>query len=220
MTPVPTTPKTPTVPVRPPVSPATPLSPVTPPMTPVNTGVVVQGPGFEYAIIDKNFTPSSSGSLENEKPNYQFEPLVRYISVSNSVKVRSTPDNYSFLIDILPRNSRVMLVAVEGEWGKIEANGRAGWVALEYLRSLQDSDLARTDVHLFDKGYVPSYPVTFNAINTYSVNLRTGPGTYYSTHHQLFKGDIVVVLETIGLGWIEVRSSRGTIGYIQDKWIK
>lgn len=70
-----------------------------------------------------------------------------------------------------------MLVDELGSWGKIEFDSSSGWVALEYLRSIQDSDLARTDTRLFEQGYTPEYSVTFHRITAYSLNLRSGPGT-------------------------------------------
>lgn len=84
-------------------------------LTPPSKGTVVEGPGFNYAIVDKNYTsPTGPDSLND------FQPGVRFISASNSVKVRTTRNVQSNLVDILPRNSRVLLVEVKDGWGKIE----------------------------------------------------------------------------------------------------
>lgn len=58
--------------------------------------------------------------VPKKKPEFVYEPKVQYISAANSVKVRSTPTSNSELVDILVRNSRVMLVDELGSWGKIE----------------------------------------------------------------------------------------------------
>lgn len=125
-----------------------------PASVPTNTtspgkGTVVEGPGFGYAIVDKNYVPPT-GANNGKDEISAFTPGVRFISASNSVRVRGTRNVQSYLVEILPRNSRVLLVQEKDGWGKIEVHGTIGWVKLDYLRSLQDSDLARSDARLFE----------------------------------------------------------------------
>ncbi len=178
---------------------------------------MVQGPGFDYAIVDKNFV-SPTGSSENNGISL-FQPGVRFISAANSVKIRTTRNPQSNLVDILPRNSRVILVEEKDGWGKIEVNGSTGWVGLEYLRSLQDSDLARVDVRIFEVGYAPDYVIYYARTSAYALNFRAGPNGDYRTIRYLPQGERIVVLDSVGYGWVEIRTVSGN-GFVQRKWLK
>lgn len=175
----------------------------------VGKGIITEGPGFDYAIVDKNYTAPTDMNAGKDEIS-AFTPGVRFISAANSVKVRGTRNVQSYLVEILPRNSRVLLVEEKDGWGKIEFHGTSGWVKLDYLRTLQDSDLARTDARLFELGYLPEYQVDFFYVNAHSLNVRYAPNFDAKSVQQLPRGERMIVLDTIGLGWVEVRTARGT----------
>ncbi len=165
-------------------------TPTKKPTTPVKTpavqpiGVAVDTPGFGYVITNSAMTPTTTPS---EEVNYTFEPGVRYISIANTINLRSSPNTAGYLVDVLGRNSRVLLVDEQNGWGQVVVHGTTGWVRLEYLRGLQDSDMARTDSQIFDAGYIPEYRAVIAYVRTYSLNLRSRPSANSRAFRQIPK---------------------------------
>ncbi len=82
----------------------------TPPKTPVETkslGTAVDTLGFGYVIANPGLVPTSNVP---ENINYIYEPGVRYVSAANSVNIRTEPSASGKLVDVITRNSRVLLV--------------------------------------------------------------------------------------------------------------
>lgn len=79
--------------------------------------------------------------------------------------------------------------------------------------------MARFDPKLFEVGYVPDYRVERAFVNTYSLNMRTGPSTAYKNFRQISRGERVYILDSVGYGWVEIRTARGT-GFVQRKFLK
>jgi len=79
---------------------------------------------------------------------------------------------------------------------------------MEFLRGLQDSDIARRDPLLFNKGYIPEYNPEVAFVSAYSLNMRIGPNFDLRSFRQLSRGEKVIILDSVGFGWVEVRSAR------------
>lgn len=72
-----------------------------------------------------------------ENADYDF-PLTEsyeegeYITLAASLNVRATPSTASVRLGKLPSGSRVRVIEVRGEWGRIDFEGREAWICLSY----------------------------------------------------------------------------------------
>lgn len=159
-------------------------------------GYVVENPSKPVTVVPKNNVPTNATG-------------VRFVSAANSVNVRESANGNSKLIAVLPRNSRVNLLSEKDGWSEIEFDNVTGWTRSEYLRSLQDSDLARNDPRLFTEIGVMEYTVPWAKIRvSNSLYMRKKPEIGARVIDTLRSDERVVVLDQLSSGWVEVRTKR------------
>ena len=69
-----------------------------------------------------------------EAPDYS----VKYRITASALNMRTSPVDGTILLSI-PKNEIVLVTAIENGWGKIEYNGKIGWISLEYAVKEDDS---------------------------------------------------------------------------------
>ncbi len=208
-------------PTKPTVKPTTPIKKPTVPKTPI--GHAVDAPGLGYVVKNGDAVDTPTATNGTNPVDYTFEGGARFISAANSVNVRLTPSMDGDLLATLPRNSRVELIGEQGVWGHVTFDGVDGWVYLDYLRTLQDSDIARTDPYLFAQGHELNYEVTWARVNAARyLNIRSKPdgdSPIVRSLSPLKHGELIVILDRLnGSEWVEIRSQKGT-GYVRKKFI-
>ena len=119
---------------------------------------------------------------------------------SGSLNVRSSPSYSASVIRTLPRNSYVTLVSKNGNWWKIEySDGKFGYSDASYIEKA-DSDIYYVDV---DSG---------------SLNVRSGTGTWYAVKDTLSDGESFDVLWFTGK-WAKILYDGTSTGYVHTDYI-
>jgi cell wall-associated NlpC family hydrolase len=120
-----------------------------------------------------------------------------------NVNLRSGPSTKYRVITKLPKATKLEVIGHQAGWYRVATSrGTVGWVIDDFL-SVATAPSAAS---------VPTKSVSAK-LNANSVNLRQGPHTRYASYGKLAKGVQVTVLGRVD-GWYQVRSPRGTIGWI------
>ena len=196
-TPTPTVSPTPTLSPTPTVTPTPTISPtptVTP--TPTNTPTPTLSP-----------TPTIS-------PTPTPAPLVLNFTmpaVSTNLHIRKGPGTNYDIIGKLPiMTYAFILEESQNGWTKITTgNIKEGYVSSDYLFTQEEI------ISLCDREEL------VHATSTAGLNVRTGPGTYYSIRTTIAKGKTYpVVLAESYDGWYAIRLNNGNIGYVSAKYVE
>lgn len=189
---------------------------------------VRSGPGSNYKIVDwlkkgqivnvlKDGSQWDFVQFNNGKTGYVYDKYLKNISSSDtstvtaySLTLRSGPSADNKAIDWLKKGTKVtVLSSVTGDWVKVSANGKTGYVNGKYLSSTTAS--ASTAVSK------TSNSLNTHKVNAYSLTLRTGPSVNDKAIDWLKKGTNVNVLSTSG-SWSKV-SANGKTGYLNSKYL-
>src|SRR5699024_9368423 len=143
-----------------------------------------------FIIIVSFFLFPSMISAENQV--YQVDPSV--------LMVRESPSGNADVIGRLHSGDKVKVFEEKYGWYQTYVNGEAGWVASQYLFSINDT--------------VTEAPVQKEVTVTGSgVRVRTGPSTNYAIQDYTSLGDALTVLESSG-DWLKVNVKNGETGWI------
>jgi hypothetical protein len=66
------------------------------------------------------------------------------VNVNNHLNVRKTPDVNSVIIGKLGRNETVKVLEIQGQWAKIEYQGKEAYVNAQYLKFYRDDTASQT----------------------------------------------------------------------------
>ncbi len=135
---------------------------------------------------------------------------VKYVR-GDDVNIRSGPGQRFDRVGILPKGTRVDVVAYEGQWRKIRVpeTGEIGWVA-DWLLSGGDDDL-NDDAPAAAAGQV-------RYAGGDDLCLRSGPGGQHQVLCSLALGTRFQVIE-VGSEWCKVRLDSGTTGYVSRQYV-
>lgn len=111
---------------------------------------------------------------------------VAFVNASG-LNLRSGPSMDNTVLDVAPRNDVVVILGKTGSWYHVIYNLQEGYMHSDYLNLID-----RENVEL---GY--------GRINSYCVNLRTGPSTDYSIVTQAYEGATAYIIG-INCGWYKV----------------
>lgn len=122
------------------------------------------------------------------------------VSVSwGSLNVRASASGSAPILTSLPKGSYVTLSGRSGSWWRVEyAAGKYGYCHADYIRSVF-STAATVQV-------------------SSSLNVRTGPGTFYARSGGLYSGTAVLVLSTSG-GWSRILYGGTKTGYVSSQYL-
>ena len=108
-------------------------------------------------------------------------------TTGSDLRLRQQPSTSSKILDVSPKNEVVVVIGKTGDWYHVIYNMTEGYMHKNYV-SVQTTQNA-------ELGY--------GKVNGTEVNVRTGPGTNYSSVTQADKGDKVYILGISG-GWYKV----------------
>ena len=133
---------------------------------------------------------------------------------ASALNVRSGPSTSYGVTTKLYKGNKVTIIESSNGWHKIKtSNGTIGWVSASYISvSSTSTSQPSTD----NSTSQTSYKAT---VNTDSLNMRKGAGTSYSIITKLSRGTVVDVLESASNGWMKVKTSDGTIGWVSGSYL-
>jgi len=108
-------------------------------------------------------------------------------TTGSDLRLRQQPSTSCKILDVSPKNEVVVVIGKSGDWYHVIYNLTKGYMHKNYV-SVQTTQNA-------ELGY--------GKVNGTDVNMRTGPGTNYSSVTQADKGDKVYILGISG-GWYKV----------------
>ena len=117
---------------------------------------------------------------------------------ASALRLREGPGTDTEILTTAYRNDYVVILESEGDWYKVIYNLREGYMHSDYLTVKE-----RENVEL---GY--------GEVNTYLVNLRSGPTTSSEILDQLAEGEDAYIIG-FNCGWYKVKYN-GQIGYIRS----
>ncbi len=173
----------------------------------------IQTAGAESAWIAADLVDLSPEALENvpiaESIPTPPPPLIAQASIGD-LNLRDGPGTGYVGLTKLSEGTPLDLVAQAGEWLKVQtADGTSGWVSLEYL-SVQDGVLERVP----ETGDIPPVdPALLAAAAESGINLRSGPGTKYSSLGKLQAGADLTLLARYDT-WYKVQTASGDKGWV------
>ncbi len=127
------------------------------------------------------------------------------VVTASSLNIRSGPGEYYANRGRLTNGYSVKILEVDGRWGRMED----GWICLDYVRMTSQgsgSGTTTNDPSKIQAGQTGTVTAT-------SLNIRSGPGTNYSSRGSLTKGYKVKILE-VKDGW-----GRTNDGWVSLKYI-
>ena len=181
---------------------------------------VRSGPDNSYAVLTVMRKGTSSEKLGmngnwvkvkvNGKTGYVYKSFLKEDAASaetptekktvsitaSSLNIRSGPGTKYDIIGAVKKGKTVTVVGTNGDWYKIEYNGKDGYINKKYT-----------------KDQTKTVTITAN-----SLNVRSGPGTKYNIIGKLKKGSTAVAVEKSG-DWYKIQYGKG-YGYIHVKYTK
>ena len=133
--------------------------------------------------------------------------------VTEYVNVRSGPGtNYTSKTVIASGTSITVTDRSNAEWYAVKlSNGMTGYIFSQYIQLSNDSSS--------DAGSVPSTESTAAKVTEY-VNVRSGPGTNYTSKTVIASGTSITVTDRSNSEWYAVKLSNGMTGYIFSIYIE
>ncbi|MGN1402398.1 MAG: SH3 domain-containing protein [Bacillus sp. (in: firmicutes)] len=148
---------------------------------------------------------ASSVYIESADKNRYVTVGKQYYVDATSLNVRAEATSASRIVGSLPTSKRVTVVAVYDYWAKIESEKVSGWVASQYLSTVDKSTQATTDLS------------TEEVVLLKNSNLRTGPGTEYDIV-RLAKAGTAAMKISSSKDWFQIRLSDGTVAWVAS-WL-
>ena len=125
---------------------------------------------------------------------------------ATALNVRSGKGTTYSVVRVLHKGDTVEVLESSGEWYKVSYNGVIGYASSKYLVKTDNSG-NNTTITIAKTGIV----------TVSSLNVRSGPGTYYSKIGSLKKGANVQIVST-SAGWYKIKYSSG-YGYISSQYV-
>lgn len=120
-----------------------------------------------------------------------------------TVNVRSGAGTNYKVVTCVSKGKAVTTNGTSGNWTKVTANGKTGYISSKYLKSSGNSSTTTTS--------------GTTVYSTTTLNVRSGPGTSYSIVTSMKKGQSAVKTGASG-SWYKV-SVNGKTGYVSSKYI-
>ena len=144
-----------------------------------------------------------------------------YLSVTgtvsaSSLNVRSSPSTSGSKVTTLSSGAQVTLLESLDGWFRVDANGKTGYVASQYI------SLAATKAPAASQTTISTPPAaeqtrTTGTVNASSLNVRSGPGSSYSKLGTLSSGKQVTILDTQN-DWHRI-DFNGKTGYVSTQYV-
>lgn len=186
-------------------------------VTPIlNKALERTGSGFAADAVTPEFVdvPSSHWAYEHiaEAADPVYDDPTATIT-GNEVRVRSGPDTTYTILGYVNAGDLVYVLAdPSGDWVQIRTvDGIVGYVSSQYVRL--DEEEPSDDPSGFQVGQ------TVQVTAEPSLNLRAGPGTSYEAITSLTTGVLLTITSVESNGWLGVRTSGGTTGFVSGEFV-
>ncbi|MGN0468711.1 MAG: SH3 domain-containing protein [Acutalibacteraceae bacterium] len=124
----------------------------------------------------------------------------KVVTSSGNLNVRKSASTSSDIIKTLKNGSWITLMSKSGDFWKVEyANGKYGYCHSSYISK-------------------KSGTVMYVALNSSSLNVRSGAGTSYAVKDSLSNGTCVIVISK-GTSWHKILYSGTKTGYVSAKYL-
>lgn len=130
------------------------------------------------------------------------------IVTASALNVRSGPGTGYARKRLLPKNTKVKILAKSGDWYKIECGNLVGYVHCKYIKMTDGSSNNRGNE-----------PVRKGVVTAKALNIRTGPSTSHAKIGLLFNGNKIDILSSVS-GWYKIKTSTGRTGYVFSNYVK
>jgi len=124
----------------------------------------------------------------------------------SAVNLRSAPGTANSIITTVQSGQRFQVLETQGEWYKINAGNKTGWIAGWLVETANSANPQPQQQNSTQK--VKQATITGSA-----VNVRSGPGTTYSSVTTVSKGAKYTVTEVNGQ-WLKIKLPDGKQGWI------
>lgn len=182
----------------------------------LNKALERTGSGFAADAVTPEFVdvPSSHWAYEHiaEAADPVYDDPTATIT-GNEVRVRSGPDTTYTILGYVNAGDLVYVLAdPSGDWVQIRTvDGIVGYVSSQYVRL--DEEEPSDDPSGFQVGQ------TVQVTAEPSLNLRAGPGTSYEAITSLTTGVLLTITSVESNGWLGVRTSGGTTGFVSGEFV-
>ena len=139
-----------------------------------------------------------------------YVPKFTIPAVTKNLNIRKGPSTKKDVIGKLPADCYAFILSEEDGWAKISTGSiKEGYVSADYLFSPEEV------MSICDREKLVSVAITAS-----SLNVRSGPGTWYDSIKKVKKGTThVACLSKSYEGWIAIELSDGNIGYVSESYV-
>ena len=152
--------------------------------------------------------------------NSQDENSIKLVEVTgSSVNTRKGPGTEYGKLGTLKRGTKVKYLSTcSNGWYKIEVNGSERYISNQYSSIVNgdSNNVSETVENITESDTVQ----TVGTVTASSLNVRNGIGTSYSVKTRLKRGSVVGILNTYNNGWVRVKLSDSSTGYVSGKYLK
>ncbi len=122
---------------------------------------------------------------------------------SSNLNIRSGPTVNSKKITTIKKDTLCEILEEKNKWYKVRLdNGTIGWCSAKYMQEVVNKN----------EGFE-------GKVTASVLNLRSGPSTNYRVVKKLNKNTNINVIETLPNGWLKIKLSNGSTGYVSAKYI-
>ena len=122
---------------------------------------------------------------------------------ASALNVRSGPSTSYDRINTISEGTKITILSTEGDWYKVEVNGKEGYVSSQYVSV---------------NGQTADVSGSTGTVNASALNVRAGIGTSTNVIGLLYEGAKVTILSTESNGWYKIQSGSLT-GYVSGEYI-
>lgn len=133
-------------------------------------------------------------------------------TTSGNVNLRGGPSTRHTVIAKLPKATKLEVIGQQDDWYRVATvKGTVGWISDDFLKV--DANRTAAPAEAVPATATMPTRAVIASVSLGRTNLRKGPGARYASYGKLAKGARVEVLNQSG-SWYQVRSPRGTVGWI------
>lgn len=168
----------------------------------------MNGNAYGCVYFTTGKTEHLAGSVENPDDWENNDTVYiegKYIITASMLRIREKPNTTSESLDLIPNGETVTVTEIKDNWGKVEWNGKTGWICLTYALRLS----AVTSTPLSVSSLSADRPAVFskNAI-TWTATAQGGSGSKYFYSFYIYKDDVKVYSGTF--------STANTVSFTPD----
>ena len=178
--------------------------------------------GYVYAYylsVTANNKPNINAPTKPENKPSKPIPESNGIGTGNLINttflhLRDKATTDSNIIETLYDNDKIVVLAKDGAWYKVNVSGTVGYVYGYYLNVNYNNDNSNINSNTGNNSNI----VLGQVINSPYLHVRAGAGTNFSILEDIYRGDKVEVIKKLG-DWYEIKIN-GKIGYVYDYYLE